>query len=50
MANETVPNNVLPPGVDQAEATRGLARETIDFVDRVIDQQTANNRVGPKKN
>jgi hypothetical protein len=39
------PITVLPPGVDQLEATRNLTRRQQATADAAADRQTANNRV-----
>jgi hypothetical protein len=43
---KTIPNP-LPPGVDQLDGVKQVTRAMEDYSYRVMDAQTANNRVGP---
>jgi hypothetical protein len=44
--NKTIPN-ALPPGAEQLDTVKRATRAVEDYSYRVMNTQTANNRVGP---
>jgi hypothetical protein len=46
MPNKTIPN-ALPPGTNQLDGVKQVTHALEDYSYRVMDAQTANNRVGP---